>query len=820
METLDSSSADPVNLRDRAESLLHMQAPALSDDIRALTPIGVKDLIHELRVHQIELEMQNEELRRSERELAGSRERYFELYDLAPVGYCTVTEKGLVQEANLTLASLIGVERRALIKQPFSRFVHPDDAGKYHLARRQILLTEEPQSYELRMVKQNGQHFYGLLGCNLTRGVDGANLCRLVLTDISQYKQAEESRMESEDKFSHMFHSSPTAMALTTLQDGRYLDVNEQFLRMIERSREQVVGMTTVEQGIFTDAAERTRFTSRIDKLRSVHNIEIEIPFGADRKLQVLWSAVVVLIGGDKCLLNSYMDITARKRTEEKMLLRGAALEAAANAIVITDRSGNLEWANSAFSTLSGWSLNEAHGKNLRDLVKSGKQDGTVYAQLWATILSGKVWSGEIINRRKDGALRTEEMTITPVRSELGDITHFIAIKQDVTDHKILESHYLKAQRMEAVGSLAAGVAHDLNNLLAPIMIINGLLKDKAPDEATRNLLSMTQTSAKRGADIIKQLLTFSRGHEGERMTVQVRHIITEMTSLIRETFPREIDIQSNVSKDLWLVRADPSQLHQILMNLCVNARDAMPEGGRLTIRGTNVTKTEADLTLPPETKPGPYISIEVLDTGQGIPEDIKHRIFEPFFTTKEPGKGTGLGLSTVFGIVKSHGGYVELVSSSEHGTMFRVNLPAIAEDTQLLMDVPIEQRPSSWKKQTIMVVDDEQFIRDSLRMVLEQEHYQVLTAPNGKEALKQYLLHQSEISLVLTDLMMPVMNGEALIRGLRTINPNLKIIAMSGVGETSKGQRLKELGVPEILMKPFVSSLLLSAVANRLQNA
>jgi CheY-like chemotaxis protein len=349
-------------------------------------------------------------------------------------------------------------------------------------------------------------------------------------------------------------------------------------------------------------------------------------------------------------------------------------------------------------------------------------------------------------------------------------------------------------------------------------MIINDLLKDRTPDEATRNLLSMTQTSAKRGADIIKQLLTFSRGHEGGRMKVQVRHIVTELTSMLTETFPRDIDLQANIPKDLWPVRADPSQLHQVLMNLCVNARDAMPNGGHLTICGANVTKVEGDLALPPDLKSGPYISVEIQDTGLGIPEEIRHRIFEPFFTTKELGKGTGLGLSTVFGIVKSHGGYVELVSSTKHGTTFRVNLPAIPDQTQSIAEAPVVGKASIGTGQTVMVVDDEPFIRDSLRMALEQELFHVLTAPNGEEALKQYLRHQSEISVVITDLMMPVMNGAELIQGLRSVNPSLMIIAMSGVGDTFKGQELKELGIPDVLLKPFTSTMLLSTVANRLK--
>ena len=513
-------------------------------------------------------------------------------------------------------------------------------------------------------------------------------------------------------------------------------------------------------------------------------------------------------------------DVTERRATEGALRLRSAALEAAANAIAITDHQGTIEWANPAFAALSGWSLEEAIGKNPRDLVKSGEHDTAFYRQMWDTLLAGRVWRGEIVNRRKDGALRTEEMTITPVRDQRGAVSHFIAIKQDITDHKTMEAHFLHAQRMEAVGALAGGVAHDLNNILAPVMMVTGILKEKLTDPGDVELLDMSLLSAQRGADIIKQLLTFSRGQAGERSVLQPRHLIGEIVKMMRETFPREIDLKQQLAAGLWPLVADPTQLHQVLLNLCVNARDAMPGGGLLRVGAINVTLAEGDPQLPPSVPPGPFVAIEVSDNGHGIPPEIRHRVFDPFFTTKPIGKGTGLGLSTVLGIVRSHGGFVDVDSTPSVGTTFRAYFPAIPEANAAAAPPPVVTPAPLARGQTILVVDDERSVRELVRTVLEQAHFRVLTATHGEDALAQYLQQRTAISLVVTDLMMPVMNGLVLIRALRAIDPALKIIATSGLSELPQQLELAALGVPDVLLKPYEPTVLLEAVNRRLAGA
>ena len=436
---------------------------------------------------------------------------------------------------------------------------------------------------------------------------------------------------------------------------------------------------------------------------------------------------------------------------------------------------------------------------------------------MWETLLRGSVWRGEIVNRRKDGALRTEEMTITSVRDENGKTSHFIAIKQDITDHKTMEAHFLQSQRMEAVGALASGVAHDLNNILSPIMMVTGILKETISDPAERELLDMSLLSARRGADIVKQLLTFSRGQEGERAILQPRHLIGEIVKMMRETFPRDIDLKQQISAGLWPLVADPTQLHQVLLNLCVNARDAMPDGGLLRVGAFNVTLTEGDPKLPPSVQPGPFVAIEVSDNGHGIPPEIRRRVFDPFFTTKPIGKGTGLGLLTVLGIVRSHGGFVDVDSTPNVGSTFQAYFPAMPESTATTALPPVKTPAPLARGQTILVVDDERSVRDLVRAGLEQAHFRVLTATHGEDALAQYLKQRTAISLVVTDVMMPVMNGLVLIRALRAIDPTLKIIATSGLSELPQRLELAALGVPDVLVKPYEHASLLEAVNRRL---
>ncbi|HWA28847.1 MAG TPA: ATP-binding protein [Lacunisphaera sp.] len=416
---------------------------------------------------------------------------------------------------------------------------------------------------------------------------------------------------------------------------------------------------------------------------------------------------------------------------------------------------------------------------------------------------------------RPDRSIRWVRDRAFPVKEADGRLRRVVGVAEDVTERKKLEEQFLHAQRMEAVGTLAGGIAHDLNNILAPVLMAAGLLRDRLPDPHDQAMLKMVETSAQRGADIIRQLLTFSRGIEGARVAVQLRHLIKDMVHIMRETFPRDITIDQEVPANLWSVTADPTQLHQVLMNLCVNARDAMANGGRLRIRAQNALRPAPGGNSDPAGQPEPVVTVSVTDTGTGIPPEAMDRIFDPFFTTKEVGKGTGLGLSTVMGIIKSHGGTITVASEVGKGTTFTMTLPAVR--TAAPQNEITPRTVTGGQGELILVVDDEENVREAIQSALEAHNYRVLLAANGREAVQRFLEHQDGIQLVLTDVMMPLMGGLELTRSLRTINPRLSIVAMTGQNQETRQAEFEALGVSEILLKPFLPDTLLFAIGQYL---
>jgi len=417
---------------------------------------------------------------------------------------------------------------------------------------------------------------------------------------------------------------------------------------------------------------------------------------------------------------------------------------------------------------------------------------------------------------RPDGAVRWIRHRTFAARDANGSVCRLIAVAEDTTERKKLEEQFLRSQRMEAIGTLAGGVAHDLNNILAPVLMTAELLTARAPEGRDRELLAMMAQGAQRAADTVRQLLLFSRGADGQRGLVQPRHLLKEMASIMRETFPREIVIVEEPARDLWPVVADATQLHQVLMNLCVNARDAMPNGGTLTVGAENVELTVDDLHIHADARPCRYAMVRVADTGHGISPEIINRIFDPFFTTKEVGRGSGLGLSTVVGIMRSHGGFITVVSEPDRGSIFKGYLPA-ASDSALSALVQTAKAAPIGRGELILVVDDEPAIREATREILESNQYRVLTAGNGREALDLFMPERENVRLVLTDVMMPVMNGPALVRALRDFAPKLKVIAASGLDNEARRSELAALGVAEILMKPFKPTQLLELVRRQL---
>ncbi|MBI4809880.1 MAG: PAS domain-containing protein [Ignavibacteriales bacterium] len=516
-------------------------------------------------------------------------------------------------------------------------------------------------------------------------------------------------------------------------------------------------------------------------------------------------------------MLGMMQDISKEKLAEEELRKLSSAVEQSPVSIIITNTSGEIEYVNSKFLKVTGYNFQEVLNQNPR-ILKSGETSDSEYKKLWDTISSGKEWRGEFHNKKKNGELFWESATISPIIDNEGKITHYLAVKEDITEKKILESQFYRAQRIESLGTLAGGVAHDLNNVLAPILMAVQLLKSNASDEKKQQWLSMMRSSTERGVSIVKQLLTFARGAEGERILVQPKHLLREIEKIVSETFPRNIQIRTEIPKSLWTISADTTQLHQVIINLCVNARDAMPTGGNLMIRAMNIILDERTAHQYLEGKPGPYVVITVEDTGMGVPKNIIDKIFDPFFTTKDVGKGTGLGLSTVMSIIKSHGGFINVYSEVGHGSVFKIYLPAseiinIHEAEEDRLNLPLGNGES------ILIIDDEAPIREITKGILESYGYNVLTAQDGTEGVALYTTSQDIIKIVITDMMMPFMDGAVVIRTLQKIDPTVKIIATSGLAETDNITELRSENVKAFLRKPFQADQLLKVIGSVLSD-
>ncbi len=510
---------------------------------------------------------------------------------------------------------------------------------------------------------------------------------------------------------------------------------------------------------------------------------------------------------GSTLIMEVGIDITERKRAEKALLeseTRYRELAESINDIFFAmDNDLKYTYWNKASETITGISAKDAIGKSLFELYPDLK--GTRVERLYIEALRTKQPQRFEKEFHIRGKKFTFEINAYPSKDGLS------VIAQDITEKKMFEAHLLRAQRMESIGTLAGGIAHDLNNMLTPMMLSLQMLREKFKDEQSQKLITILERNSQHGANLIKQVLSFARGVEGERNPLQVAHIITEIEKVAKQTFPRNIEIRSDVQKDLFTITGDATQLHQVIMNLCVNARDAMPDGGILDITASNFFIDENYARVYTDARAGSYAVIAVSDTGTGIPPKILDRIFEPFFTTKEFGKGTGLGLSTALAIVKSHGGFINVYSEVGKGTAFRVYLPA----TQAGMQKGEEPQSEllTGHGELVLIVEDEDSICEITSSALEKNGYRVLTAKNGADAIELYAQNMVEIKIVLTDMMMPVMDGETSIREIRKINPRVRVIAVSGLAEKDKLAKIESTHAHAFLPKPYTAEILLKTI-------
>ena len=623
--------------------------------------------------------------------------------------------------------------------------------------------------------------------------------------DITTRKQAELALRASEAEFRTLIESASDGI-LVSNSDGRLLEVNSAACQMLDYPREELVQMGLVN---IVASGEMVRILPEVAQLDEGGVLRSE--WQCRRKdASLLPAEVGATMLPDGRLQFIMRDITQRKMAEDKIREQASLLDNARDAIIVCGPEEHriLYWNRSA-ERLYGWQAGEAKDRSQMELLN---RDPLQFMAVMKAVMTQGEWAGELQQYDKDGRMVIVESRWTLIRDVQGRPKSILSINTDITERKKLEQQFLRSQRMESIGTLAGGIAHDLNNVLAPIMMSIELLKLQETSAQKQSILGTIEGSAQRGADLVKQVLSFARGVEGRQLAVQVGHLLKEIEKITNETFLKSIQVRSEIPSGLWVVQGDPTQIHQVLLNLCVNARDAMPNGGTLKLAARNLMLDEQCAAMISGAKPGPYLHIQVEDNGTGMSPEVMERIFEPFFTTKELGKGTGLGLSSVMAIVKSHHGLLRVESEIGKGTKVHVYLPA---DLSAHAEIKVQEQPElpRGNGELVLVVDDEAAVQQITKQTLETFGYRVLLAADGVEAVSLYSIHRAEVAVVLTDMMMPLMDGPATIQVLVRMNQNICIVAASGMNAAGMEEKATHAGVKNFIPKPYTAETLLKTL-------
>ena len=639
-----------------------------------------------------------------------------------------------------------------------------------------------------------------------------------MLIDITERKLAEETLSTSEARYRRLFEAARDGILILDAETGTVVDVNPFLVEMLGYSREQFLGKRIWELGFFKDIAANKSNFMELQQKEFIQYEHLPLETADGRLINVEFVSHVYLVDRNKVIQCNIRDITERKKAEEALRNGEEQFrlisENVADMIAVLNCDGKRIYNSPSYKPILGDPESLLGTDFFREIHPEDREKTKrIFEEI---VTSGIGHRAEYRLLAKDGSIRFIESQGSVIRDDQGDVERIVVVSRDVSEKKQIEKQFLRAQRMESVGTLAGGIAHDLNNILAPIILALQVLRKTFPDERSRTLLNMLESSAKRGAALVRQILTFARGTEGERIQVHMRNPIEELEKFAQETFPSDIIIQTNVPKELFPINADPSQLDQVFLNLAVNARDAMPRGGTITISAENLTIDEHYAERHLEAKPGPYILVSVNDSGTGIPPEIQEKIFEPFFTTKQSGKGTGLGLSTVFAIVKNHGGFINLYSEVGRGTSFKLYFPAIVGEKNIEQQA-LYIESLKGHGECILLVDDEYTIREVSKLTLESDGYNALLAADGIEALRLFAQYRGKINLVIIDMNMPNMDGPTLIRKLRKMKPSLPIIGASGLADKAKLAQIADLNIKRFLTKPYTAETLMKAIGEML---
>lgn len=730
------------------------------------------------------------------------RDRFFTLsLDML----CIAGFDGHFRRLNPSFEKVLGYSNTELMAHSFKDWIHPEDWPATEAVLSKLWEGGLVINFENRYRHQDGTYRWFSWMASATPETE---LIYAIARDITEQKRTEEQLRESEARFRMVAQATNDAVWDWNLASNQVF-WNEAIQTLFHYPAE-AVGVEAIWWYEHIHPQDRDRVVSSmhaaIEHGQQSWSSEYRFRRWDGTYAHVLDRGYVVHDdwGTPIHMIGAMMDITERKEAEQKIREQAALLDITTDAIIVRSLDHRILFWNKGAERLYGWSAKSVLNKNANQILY--RTPDQLPSEVFQSLDKRGEWHGELQQVQRDGQEIVVESRWTLVRNERREPTSILVVNTDITERKQLEGQFLRAQRMESIGTLAGGIAHDLNNVLAPILMSIQLLSTKLPDQASQRLLTTLEVSAKRGADLVRQVLSFAKGLEGRRTTLQIGHLLLEVEKIIRETFPKLLEIETDVSaRTLWTVSGDVTQLHQVLMNLCVNARDAMPQGGTLTIAAENQLIDENYVRMNIDAQVGPYVVITIADTGMGIAPQILDRIFEPFFTTKERGKGTGLGLSTVMGIVKGHGGFINVYSEVGKGTRFRVYLPAVDTDLDPLAEFDQVPLPMG-QGELVLVAEDEASIAEITKASLAVYNYRTVMAQDGIEAIALYAQHQQEVAVALIDMMMPLMDGLTTIRTLQRINPQLKIIVASGLSSNRRALDNAGLRIDAFLAKPFTA--------------
>ena len=608
---------------------------------------------------------------------------------------------------------------------------------------------------------------------------------------------------DSEKRYRRLFQSAKDGILILDAESGKVVDANPFLLQLLGYTYEAICGQYIWELGVFKDIAASREAFKALQHNEYIRYEDLPLETLDGQSIAVEFISNVYFVDGSKVIQCNIRDITTRKRAEIERKRLSAAIEQVGDAIVMTDARGAIQYVNPAFERTSGYPSAEVLGRNPR-ILRSGRQDQAFYRKLWDTISGGKIWSGIIVNKHKDGNFYTEETTISPIRDSSDRIVNYVAVQRDITEHLHLTAQLQQAQKMEAVGLLAGGVAHDYNNMLSVILGYSELALGKVEKTSPLHTdLEEIYKAAIRSTEITRQLLAFARKQLINPIVLNLNHNVQSMLKMLERLIGEDITLAWYPEIGLNPIKMDPAQIDQLLANLCVNARDAIADVGRITIETRNIIIDATYCAHNVGFVPGEYALLTVSDDGCGMDKETLGHIFEPFFTTKGLGQGTGLGLSTVYGIVKQNHGFINVYSEPGNGTSIKIYLPWYAGQTVEVQAENIEEIPLS-RGETVLVVEDEPLLLKMDQKMLEGLGYRVLTASGPSEAINLAKAYAGEIQLLLTDVVMPEMNGRDLAEKLHSLYPDMKILFMSGYTATVIAHRgVLDEGL-NFIQKPF----------------